>query len=79
VLVVIAILLVIARPSETLFAIGVAYVISGPAEWLWRRHTGTARSSRPGTCNPPTTPRLTRSAAGLSRDGVDRSPGPRCR
>jgi CDP-diacylglycerol--serine O-phosphatidyltransferase len=40
VLVVIAMLLVIARPSETLFTIGVVYVLSGPVEWLWRRHTG---------------------------------------
>jgi CDP-diacylglycerol--serine O-phosphatidyltransferase len=40
VLVVIALLLVIQEPSVTLFAIGVAYVSSGPLEWLWRRYTG---------------------------------------
>jgi CDP-diacylglycerol--serine O-phosphatidyltransferase len=40
VLVVIAILLVIQEPSVTLFVIGVAYVVSGPIEWIWRRATG---------------------------------------
>ena len=40
VLVVIALLLVIQEPSVTLFAIGVAYVLSGPLGWLWRRYTG---------------------------------------
>ena len=40
VLVVIALLLIVQEPSVTLFAIGVAYVVSGPAEWLWRRSTG---------------------------------------
>jgi CDP-diacylglycerol--serine O-phosphatidyltransferase len=47
VLVVIAILLVIARPSETLFAIAVAYMFSGPVEWLWRRHTGATLEELP--------------------------------
>jgi CDP-diacylglycerol--serine O-phosphatidyltransferase len=40
VLVVIALLLVIVEHSVTLFAILVAYVLSGPVDWLWRRHTG---------------------------------------
>lgn len=40
VLVVIALLLVIQEPSVTLFAIGVAYVLSGPLDWVWRRYTG---------------------------------------
>jgi CDP-diacylglycerol--serine O-phosphatidyltransferase len=40
VFVVIALLLVIQEPSVTLFVIGVAYVISGPAAWGWRRYTG---------------------------------------
>jgi len=40
VLVVIALLLVIQEPSVTLFAIGVAYVLSGPVAWVWRRATG---------------------------------------
>jgi phosphatidylserine synthase len=39
---VIALLLVIVEHSVTLFAIGVAYVLSGPVDWLWRRHTGRA-------------------------------------
>jgi CDP-diacylglycerol---serine O-phosphatidyltransferase len=40
VLVVIALLLVIVEHSVTLFAIAVAYALSGPVDWLWRRHTG---------------------------------------
>jgi CDP-diacylglycerol---serine O-phosphatidyltransferase len=40
VLVVIALLLVVQEPSVTLFALGVAYVFSGPVDWLWRRYTG---------------------------------------
>ncbi|HEY5657754.1 MAG TPA: CDP-diacylglycerol--serine O-phosphatidyltransferase [Myxococcota bacterium] len=42
VLVVIALLFVIQVPSVTLFTIGLAYVVSGPIDWLWRRHTGEA-------------------------------------
>ena len=46
VLVVIALLLVIIEPSVTLFAIGVAYVLSGPVDWLWRRaHRRDARGA----------------------------------
>jgi CDP-diacylglycerol--serine O-phosphatidyltransferase len=37
VMVVFAIALVVQEPSVSLFAIGVAYAISGPAEWVWRR------------------------------------------
>ena len=40
VLVVIALLLIAQEPSVTLFLIGIAYLISGPAGWLWRRSTG---------------------------------------
>ncbi len=40
VLVVIAFLLVLVEHSVTLFAILCAYVLSGPVDWLWRRHTG---------------------------------------
>jgi CDP-diacylglycerol--serine O-phosphatidyltransferase len=42
VLVVIVALLVILEPSVTIFAIGVAYVFSGPVDWLWRWFTGQA-------------------------------------
>jgi CDP-diacylglycerol--serine O-phosphatidyltransferase len=42
VLVVIALLLIVQEPSVTLFAIGIAYVLSGPVEWLWRRGTGAS-------------------------------------
>ncbi len=40
VLMVFAIALVINEPSVTLFALALAYCVSGPVEWLWRRHTG---------------------------------------
>ena len=40
VLVVIAMLLIVQEPSVTLFVIGIAYVFSGPVEWIWRRVTG---------------------------------------
>lgn len=33
-------LVILAKPEVTLFAIGLAYVASGPVEWLWRRQTG---------------------------------------
>jgi uncharacterized membrane protein YeiB len=39
VVVVFAIALVIQEPSLTLFAIGAAYVASGPVEWIWRWFT----------------------------------------
>jgi len=39
VIVVFAVALVIQEPSLTLFAIGLAYVLSGPVEWLWRWFT----------------------------------------
>jgi CDP-diacylglycerol---serine O-phosphatidyltransferase len=41
VLVVIALTLVVQEPSVTLFVIGVAYCLSGPIEWVWRRATNT--------------------------------------
>jgi CDP-diacylglycerol--serine O-phosphatidyltransferase len=40
VLMVFVIALIINEPSVTLFVIGLAYCVSGPVEWLWRRHTG---------------------------------------
>jgi CDP-diacylglycerol--serine O-phosphatidyltransferase len=39
VVVVFAVALVIQEPSLTLFAIGLAYVASGPVEWIWRWFT----------------------------------------
>ena len=39
VIVVFAVALVIQEPSLTLFAIGLAYALSGPVEWLWRWFT----------------------------------------
>jgi CDP-diacylglycerol--serine O-phosphatidyltransferase len=41
VLMVFVIALIINEPSVTLFAIGLVYCVSGPVEWLWRRHTGS--------------------------------------
>jgi CDP-diacylglycerol---serine O-phosphatidyltransferase len=53
VLVVIAILLIVQEPSVTLFAIGIAYTLSGPVEWLWRRSTGaTLEEVAPPTALP---------------------------
>jgi CDP-diacylglycerol--serine O-phosphatidyltransferase len=52
VLVVIALLLVIVEHSVTLFAIGVAYVLSGPVDWLWRRHTGKSLEELPVASGP---------------------------
>lgn len=40
VFVVFAIALVIVEPGVTFFVIGLAYVLSGPIGWLWRRRTG---------------------------------------
>ena len=42
VLMVFALVLIINEPSVTLFVICIAYCVSGPLEWLWRRHTGHA-------------------------------------
>ncbi len=42
VLMVFAIALIINEPSVTLFVMCLAYCVSGPVEWLWRRHTGHA-------------------------------------
>jgi CDP-diacylglycerol--serine O-phosphatidyltransferase len=40
VLLICALTLVIIEPSVTLFVIGIAYVLSGPVEWAWRRRHG---------------------------------------
>jgi CDP-diacylglycerol--serine O-phosphatidyltransferase len=50
VLAVIALTLIVQEPSVTLFAIGVAYAVSGPAEWVYRRATGAVLEELP----PPT-------------------------
>jgi CDP-diacylglycerol--serine O-phosphatidyltransferase len=52
VLVVIAGLLVIIEPSVTLFALCVAYMFSGPVEWVWRRHTGERLEELPALPGP---------------------------
>ena len=40
VLTVIAFAVILSKPSVTLFLVGIAYVSSGPIEWLWRVRTG---------------------------------------
>ena len=40
VLMVFTIALIINEPSVTLFVMSLAYCVSGPVEWLWRRRTG---------------------------------------
>jgi len=47
VLVVIALALVVQEPSVTLFVLLVAYVASGPVEWVWRRATGATLTELP--------------------------------
>lgn len=42
VLFVIAILVLLIEPKVTFFCVGLAYVASGPVEWVWRRYTGRA-------------------------------------
>lgn len=37
---VVTFLVILAKPELTLFLIGLAYVASGPVEWVWRRYTG---------------------------------------
>ncbi len=40
VLVVLVLALIVQEPSVSLFFIGIAYTLSGPVEWLWRRTSG---------------------------------------
>jgi CDP-diacylglycerol--serine O-phosphatidyltransferase len=37
---VIAFAVILSKPAVTLFVLGILYVGSGPAEWIWRRRTG---------------------------------------
>jgi CDP-diacylglycerol--serine O-phosphatidyltransferase len=37
---VIAFAVILSKPAVTLFLVGILYVGSGPAEWIWRRRTG---------------------------------------
>jgi hypothetical protein len=48
VFVVVALAFIVAEPSVSLFFIGLAYVIWGPAEWAWRKW-----KNRPLEENPP--------------------------
>jgi phosphatidylserine synthase len=59
VLVVIALTLVIQEPSVTLFVIGIAYTVSGPVEWAWRRLTHRPLEELPETVPPEPSPRMT--------------------
>jgi CDP-diacylglycerol--serine O-phosphatidyltransferase len=40
VVVILTIAVIIQEPSVSLFGVGLVYVVSGPLEWLWRRHAG---------------------------------------
>jgi len=42
VLMVLAVVVLFTKPSVTFFCVGLVYVLSGPVEWVWRRHTGRA-------------------------------------
>jgi CDP-diacylglycerol--serine O-phosphatidyltransferase len=35
-----AVALVVVEPSVSLFCVGIVYIAHGPAEWLWRMHSG---------------------------------------
>ena len=61
VLVVIALLFVIQVHEVTLFVIGIAYAVSGPTEWLWRRYTGKALEelTPPQVLSDQDSPRIT--------------------
>ena len=37
---VIAFAVILSKPAVTLFIVGILYVGSGPAEWIWRWRTG---------------------------------------
>lgn len=53
VLLVCAITLLVIEPSVTLFVVGLAYVVSGPIEWVWRWRKGqTLAASEPATVAP---------------------------
>ena len=60
VLVVIALTLIVQEPSVTLFALAMAYAVSGPIEWVYRRATGATLEEMPPPAplsgeNPPRT------------------------
>ena len=42
VLMVVGFVVLLSKPSVTLFVIGIVYVSSGPIEWVWRWRTGHA-------------------------------------
>jgi CDP-diacylglycerol--serine O-phosphatidyltransferase len=46
---------VVQEPSISLFAMGLAYTVSGPLEWAWRRRTGRMLEELPATVpnDPP--------------------------
>jgi CDP-diacylglycerol--serine O-phosphatidyltransferase len=56
VLAVVALTLVAIEHSLTLFAVGIAYAVSGPAEWLWRRATHRALEELPDAVAPESEP-----------------------
>lgn len=47
VLMVLAVAVILSKPSVTLFLVGIVYVASGPVEWVWRWRTGNALEEIP--------------------------------
>jgi len=56
VLMVIALVVILTKPSLTFFMVGMAYVASGPVEWLWRRRTGRLLEELPTPPSPGVAP-----------------------
>jgi CDP-diacylglycerol--serine O-phosphatidyltransferase len=56
VLVVVALTLVVTEPAVTLFLMGIAYAVSGPLEWVWRRATHRPLEESPHPAVPQAEP-----------------------
>jgi len=56
VLMVLAVVVLFAKPAVTFFALGLVYVASGPLEWAWRRYTGQVLEEVEAICPEPSRP-----------------------
>lgn len=54
VVIVVTLVVLLQEPEITLFTIGIAYVSSGPIEWIWRRGVGRPREKLPVAVVPET-------------------------